>query len=151
MTNISRTKLALILAVTAFLFFRPEAKPAPQTAEAFSSGYQYQLIPGNNGKYAMLGQASWYSRQSPGINKLTANSEVFNDKDMTCAIWGPAFNSHVKVTNVQNGRSVILRVNDRGPHGRFFRQGRIIDLTKSAFQKLSDSKKGLIQVKVEFL
>ena len=70
---------------------------------------------------------------------------------MTCAIWGPAFNSRVRVTNVKNGKSIILRVNDRGPHGRYFRQGRIIDLTKAAFQKLSDSKKGLLQVKVEFL
>jgi len=151
MKNQSGAKIALILAVTAFLFFRPEAKSPQQSAEAYTAGPQHLLIPGANGKYAMIGKASWYSRQSPGINKHTANNEVFNDKDMTCAIWGPAFNSHVKVTNIQNGRSVILRVNDRGPHGRFFREGRIIDLTKAAFQKLSDSKKGLIQVKVEFL
>jgi len=151
MENFRGLKVILILAVTAFLFFRPAAKAPQETAEAFPSNYQHTLIPGLNGKYAMLGKASWYSRHSPGINIRTANNETFNDKDMTCAIWGPAFNSHVKVTNIRNGRSVILRVNDRGPHGRFFRQGRIIDLTKAAFQKLSDSKKGLIEVKVEFL
>jgi len=137
--------------VALVLFLRGQMQPAEQTAEANTAVPSFTLVKEANGKYSMLGQASWYSRNSPGINKRTANNELFRDTEMTCAIWGAAFNSRVRVTNVKNGKSIILRVNDRGPHGRYFRQGRIIDLTKTAFQKLSDSKKGLIQVKVEFL
>jgi rare lipoprotein A len=146
-----RIKLIIIVAVAFVLFLRGQGKPSENTAEANTSVPSFTLVKEANGKYSMLGQASWYSRNSPGINKRTANNEVFKDTEMTCAIWGAAFNSRVKVTNLKNGKSVILRVNDRGPHGRYFRQGRIIDLTKTAFQKLSDSQKGLIQVKVEFL
>ena len=98
-----------------------------------------------------MGLASWYSRRSPGIRKHTANNEVFDDTAMTCAIWGVPFNRMVKVTNLSNGKSVILRVNDRGPHARYAKQGRVIDLTKAAFDKLDHTKKGLLRVRVEFL
>ncbi len=104
-----------------------------------------------NGKYSLIGLASWYSRKSPGINKHTANNEIFDDNSMTCAMWGTEFNSIIRVTNIENGRSVVLRVNDRGPHNRYFRQGRLIDMTKNAFQQISDPKKGLAAVKIEFL
>jgi rare lipoprotein A len=97
------------------------------------------------------GQASWYSRGDKGINVRTASNEVFDDQAMTCAMWGVAFDRRVKVTNMDNGRSVILRVNDRGPHERFIRQGRIIDITKGAFSRLSPTEKGLINVRIEFL
>lgn len=102
-------------------------------------------------KFVRTGQASWYSRSDEGINERTANNEVFNDRDLTCAIWGVEFNRKIKVTNLENGKSVIVRVNDRGPHERFIRAGRIIDLTKSAFERLSPSPKGLIDVSIEFL
>lgn len=97
------------------------------------------------------GQASWYSRESPGINKRTANNEYFDDTEMTCAIWGVPFNQLIKVTNRHNGKSVVVRVNDRGPHFRYVRRGRIIDLTKAAFKKIANPKSGLIQVELEFL
>lgn len=152
MINFSRAKLFIIAAVTLVLFLRGHNKPSEELAEATpTNGMQHSLIREANGKYSMIGKASWYSRRSPGINKRTANNEVFRDTDMTCAVWGPAFNSKVRVTNLKNGKSVILRVNDRGPHGRYFRQGRIIDLTDSAFRQLSNTKNGLIDVKVEFL
>ena len=106
---------------------------------------------GPGGIFSMTGTASWYSRRSPGINKHTASNEIFDDNSLTCAIWGRSFNSKVRVTNLENGRSVVLRVNDRGPHGRYFRQGRIIDLTKAAFKEISDTKSGLIRVQVDFL
>ena len=98
-----------------------------------------------------VGHASWYSRQSPGIHKHTANNEIFDDQDMTCAIWGVPFNQKIKVTNIDTSRSIIVRVNDRGPHRRYVNQGRIIDLTKAAFHELSPLKKGLIRVSLEFL
>lgn len=102
-------------------------------------------------RYTRVGKASWYSRQDPGINKHTANNEIFDDTDLTCAIWGVAFNRHIRVTNLDNGKSIIVRVNDRGPHQRFVRTGRIIDLTKAAFSRLGATKKGLINVEIEFL
>lgn len=102
-------------------------------------------------RYTRIGKASWYSRQDPGINKHTANNEIFDDTDLTCAIWGVSFNRHIRVTNLENGKSVIVRVNDRGPHFRFVKSGRIIDLTKEAFSRLGTTKNGLINVEIEFL
>lgn len=95
-----------------------------------------------------VGRASWYSRHSPGINDRTANNERFDDTKITCAIWGVPFNSRVLVVNILNGKWVVARVNDRGPHQRFVLQGRVIDLTKAAFERLSPSKKGLAFVVV---
>ncbi|MFP4473012.1 MAG: septal ring lytic transglycosylase RlpA family protein [Candidatus Omnitrophota bacterium] len=97
------------------------------------------------------GQASWYSEQSPGVRPTTANMEIFDDSAMTCAMWDVPFGQKLKVTNIKNGRSVIVRVNDRGPHKRYVRRGRVIDLSKGAFQKLSDPDNGLISVRVQFL
>lgn len=102
-------------------------------------------------KNVRVGMASWYSQRSPGINKRTANNEVFNDRAMTCAMWEAPFNQRVKVTNVSNGRSIVVRVNDRGPHRRHVRRGRIIDLTRNAFKKIGGLKQGVIKVAVEFL
>lgn len=97
------------------------------------------------------GKASWYSRKSPGIKRTTANMEIFDDEAFTCAMWGVKFNQKLRVTNLDNGRSIIVRVNDRGPHKRYVQHGRIIDLTERAFKHLSPTKKGLINVQVEFL
>jgi len=102
-------------------------------------------------KSSLYGKASWYSRYSPGVNKHTASNERFNDQDMTCAIWGIGFNRQIRVTNLENGKSVTVRVNDRGPHQRLVLEGRIIDLTKSAFRKIASPRQGLIDVKIELL
>lgn len=102
-------------------------------------------------KYTRNGKASWYSRKSPGINKRTANNEIFNDQDLTCAIWGVEFNRYIRVTNLDNGKSVIVRVNDRGPHKRYVKKGRVIDLTLESFSRLGVPKAGLINVEIEFL
>lgn len=107
------------------------------------------LIPLDKG--ILAGHASWYSRNDPGINLHTANNEIFNDRKMTCAMWDVPFNRKLKVTNLENGKSVVVRVNDRGPHKRFVRRGRVIDLTKTAFKEIAGSEKGLIKVQVEFL
>ncbi|MFA5060191.1 MAG: septal ring lytic transglycosylase RlpA family protein [Candidatus Omnitrophota bacterium] len=102
-------------------------------------------------KYTRLGKASWYSKKSPGINRHTANNEIFDDTDLTCAMWGVPFNQRIRVTNLSNGKSIIVRVNDRGPHKRFVRQGRIIDLTRAAFSLIESPKSGLTNVEIEFL
>ncbi|MCK5259420.1 MAG: septal ring lytic transglycosylase RlpA family protein [Candidatus Omnitrophica bacterium] len=97
------------------------------------------------------GNASWYSQQSPGINRHTANNEVFDDSALTAAMWEVPFNQLVKVTNLANGKSVVVRVNDRGPHKRFVVSGRIIDLSKQAFSTIASLERGLIRIKLEIL
>ena len=97
------------------------------------------------------GSASWYSQTDPGVLQTTANMEIFNDKELTCALWGVPFNTLVNVTNVTNGKSITVRVNDRGPAKRLVRSGRVIDLTKSAFSRLENTGKGLIQVELKIL
>jgi len=104
-----------------------------------------------NRRYVRYGQASWYSKRSPGINKHTANNELFDDRAYTAAMWGVPFNQRIKVTNVENGQSIIVRVNDRGPHVRYVKRGRIIDLTEEAFSQIGGLREGLIEVELEFL
>lgn len=93
-----------------------------------------------------LGIASWYSRKDKGIRKHTANGEIFDDTRKTCASWDYNFGTNLKVTNLRNGKSVICRVNDRGPAKRL---SRIVDLSHAAFRKIADPRKGLIRVSVK--
>ena len=91
-----------------------------------------------------IGTASWYGG-SEKLNRHTANGEVFNPADFTCATYAYPFNTRLKVT--YGKRSVIVRVNDRGPNKRL---GRLIDLSRDAFYMLTgDLNKGLVTVKVE--
>lgn len=92
-----------------------------------------------------LGIASWYSETDAGINRHTANGEVFDDAKLTCASWYHDFGTLLKVTNLKNGKSVVCRVNDRGPHKRL---GRIIDLTITAYRRIADVHSGLVRVSV---
>ncbi|HOE27990.1 MAG: septal ring lytic transglycosylase RlpA family protein [Candidatus Aureabacteria bacterium] len=101
-----------------------------------------------NGGHSSVGIASWYSRSDRGIRKTTANMERFSDKKHTCAAWHLPFNTMLRVTNLQNGKSVIVRVNDRGPAKRLVRKGRIIDLTKAAFLQIADPGDGLIPIQI---
>jgi rare lipoprotein A len=94
------------------------------------------------------GKASWYSQNDPGILLTTANMERFDDSQLTCAVWDIAFNTILKVTNLENGKSVLVRVNDRGPARRL---NRPIDLTKEAFSRIADLEKGLADVSVEII
>ena len=91
------------------------------------------------------GIASWYSQTDPGINIHTANGEVFNDSKLTCASWHYAFGTLLKIENEKNGKSIICRVNDRGPAKRL---NRAVDLTKEAFRRIAFLHQGLIRVSV---
>jgi len=97
------------------------------------------------------GKASWYSMRDRGVLKTTANMEIFNDKELTCAMWDIPFGTLLKVTNLENGKAVIVRVNDRGPAKRLVRKGRIVDLTKKAFSRIASLKKGLVKVEITIL
>lgn len=96
-------------------------------------------------KYNEVGQASWYGDDFH--NKKTANGEIFNMHDMTAAHKTLPMPSIVRVTNLENGSSIKVRVNDRGP----FVDNRIIDLSKAAADKLGFKNKGVITVRVELL
>ena len=95
--------------------------------------------------YEEEGVASWYG---PGFHgKLTANGETYNQYDMTAAHRILPLGMRVRVTNLANNRSVIVRVNDRGP----FAKDRIIDLSRAAATRLDMTGKGTARVKVQTL
>ncbi|MCF6214721.1 MAG: septal ring lytic transglycosylase RlpA family protein [Emcibacter sp.] len=93
--------------------------------------------------YDRVGLASWYGSQFHG--RKTANGDVFNMNDLTAAHTTLPMPSHVRVTNVENGRWLILMVNDRGP----FVGDRIIDVSRRAAQLLGFEKKGVTKVRVQ--
>lgn len=91
------------------------------------------------------GNASWYG---PGFDgRLTANGETFDQQEMTAAHPHLEFGTKVKVTNLQNGRSVVVRINDRGP----FIRDRIIDLSAAAARALNMMSSGVAPVKLTIL
>ena len=89
------------------------------------------------------GKASYYADKYQG--RQTANGERFNQNARTAAHKRLAFGTWVKVTNTKNGKSVVVRINDRGP----FIKGRIIDLSKSAFSAIANRRLGVVEVVVE--
>ena len=99
----------------------------------------------------MFGTASWYAEFSPGIRPTTANMEHFDHNKLTCAMWGVPFNTRIEVTNIENGKKVMVRVNDRGPAKRLCRKGRIIDLSMASFSKIEKLDKGLAKVRIRIL
>jgi len=105
-------------------------------------GKQYWVMPSSLG-YAETGTASWYGSKFHGHQ--TSNGEIYNMFSMTAAHKSLPIPTYVKVTNLSNGRHVIVRVNDRGP----FHEDRIIDLSYAAATKLGYANKGTAQVRVE--
>ena len=93
----------------------------------------------------ITGIASYYGGKFHG--KRTASGEIFNKNAMTAAHRSLPFGTRVKVTNLRNGRTVLVRVNDRGPHV----QGRMIDLSQAAARKIGLSRAGTVRVKLEVL
>lgn len=79
--------------------------------------------------------------------QLTANGETFNPAQLTAAHKSLPFDSQVRVTNVANGKSITVRINDRGP----FVAGRCLDLSKAAFSSIANASTGVIDVRYEVL
>jgi peptidoglycan lytic transglycosylase len=99
---------------------------------------------------AATGVASWYGEDHRG--RLMANGKEFNPDHLTAASWFYPLGSKVRVTAKGPGnqsKAVIVRITDRGPAMDLVREGRIIDLTHAAFQRLSSPDRGLVAVKVE--
>jgi rare lipoprotein A len=105
-------------------------------------GKHYQVLKSAD-NFSEEGIASWYGKKFHG--HLTSNGEVYNMYGMSAAHKNLPLPTYVKVTNQSNQKSVIVRVNDRGP----FHQGRVIDLSYSAAYKLDMLKTGTARVKVE--
>ncbi len=89
------------------------------------------------------GKASFYAMKYQ--SRKTASGERFDQSANTAAHKKLPFGTKVKVTNIKNGKSVIVRINDRGP----FVSGRIIDLSRSAFSSIGNTSAGVIDVKIE--
>lgn len=96
-------------------------------------------------RYQVSGEASWYG---PGFNgNYTANGEIYNQYALTAAHKTLPFGTRVRVTNLYNGRSVVVRINDRGP----FIAGRIIDLSQGAAQVIGVTSSGVAPVRMDIL
>jgi rare lipoprotein A len=105
-------------------------------------GETYRVLNSSKG-FVQEGEASWYGTKFHGNN--TSNGEVYDMYSMTAAHKTLPIPSYVKVTNLLNGKTVVVRVNDRGP----FHGGRIIDLSYAAATKLGYARLGTAQVRVD--
>tara|TARA_X000001388_G_C2225049_1_gene120809 strand:- start:1230 stop:1982 length:753 start_codon:yes stop_codon:yes gene_type:complete len=125
----------------------PDAVPTPHTGAYKASPYTVlgqRYHPMQDGRsYREEGTASWYGTKFHGQN--TANGELYDLYGMTAAHKTLPLPSYVEVTNLENGRKVIVRVNDRGP----FYSDRIIDLSFAAAKKLGYSDQGTAHVLVQ--
>jgi rare lipoprotein A len=99
-------------------------------------------------KYHKTGLASWYGPRFHG--KKTANGETFNQRTLTAAHNTLPLPSLVRVTNLSNKKSIIVRVNDRGPFAKN-KRSRIIDLSEKAAELIGMKKKGIARVSVKLL
>ena len=95
---------------------------------------------------SQIGLASWYGGGEP-LNPLVAMGHPFDPEAAEAAMWDIPLGSSVKVTNLQNHRSIVVRITDRGPARRL--EGRVIDLTRGAFRRLAPLSQGLIPVTVQ--
>lgn len=138
----------------------PESSPTLNHIEDAQPRYEPQSLAGNK-DYTLRGKdyqivdtrqpfteegfASWYGKKFHGHQ--TSNGEIYDMYSMTAAHKTLPLPSYVKVTNTRNGKSAVVRVNDRGP----FHDGRIIDLSMAAATKLDVIKHGTAPVKIELI
>lgn len=126
----------------------PDAVPRAETPSRYGNpreyvvfGQRYRTLPTNAG-YDEIGIASWYGAQFHG--QRTSSGETYDMYAMTAAHRSLPLPSYVEVTNLENQRRVVVRVNDRGP----FVDGRIIDLSYAAAYRLGIAGSGLARVRV---
>jgi rare lipoprotein A len=147
---VSLCGLALVLAACASRTPPRVAEPPSVPHGVYKIGNPYQIsgvwyYPAEDLNYDESGIASWYGQDFHG--KYTANGEVFDLNGLTAAHRTLPMPSVVQVTNLENGRTLKLRVNDRGP----FARGRIIDLSRRAAQLLGFDAPGTARVRVRIL
>lgn len=102
-------------------------------------------LPPDLSGYSETGMASYYARKFQ--SRKTASGERLDNNSMTAAHRSLPFGTEVLVKNPANGKSVRVRINDRGP----FVRGRIIDLTRAAFSRIASIDKGVVEVEIRAL
>jgi rare lipoprotein A len=144
--------LALVVLAAACSTRPPTPPDAGGTSNlgVYKLGSPYRIngrlyVPAFDPAYDRVGIASWYGDDFHG--RPTANGEVFDKDRISAAHPTLPLPSRVRVTNLENGRSIELRVNDRGP----FVGDRLIDLSQAAAKELGFEEKGLARVRVQFL
>jgi len=95
------------------------------------------------------GLASYYGRGFQG--EETASGRIFDKREMVAAHRTLPLGTVVRVTNLENGRRVVVRIIDRGPYGRNYRKGTIIDVSEGAARQLRFVEDGLVRVRLEVL
>lgn len=105
----------------------------------------YRLYKDNYSGVVEYGGATWYGGRFEGSG--TASGDIYDSELLTAAHKTLAFGTIVKVTNLSNGLSVVVKINDRGP----YRDGYVIDLSSSAFEKIANLSTGVLNVRVEVL
>jgi rare lipoprotein A len=131
------------------------ARETPKQQGIYKVGDPYQIngvwyYPAEDYNYNETGVASFYGGETSGTNfhgKVTANGELYDMNSLTAAHQTLPMPSLVRVTNLENGRSLVLRVNDRGP----FVRGRILDVSRRSAQLLGFEGKGTAKVRVQLL
>jgi rare lipoprotein A len=124
------------------------SRTAPHGTYKLGTPYQINGVwyyPEFDPSYEAVGIASWYGQQFHG--RPTANGEIFDMRQISAAHPTLPMPSLVEVTNLENGRSMKLRVNDRGP----FHDNRLIDLSQAAARELGFEGQGLARVQVRFV
>jgi rare lipoprotein A len=125
-----------------------EKRPAKGTGR-YQVGKPYQIAgkwytPKEDESLKEIGLASWYGPNFHG--RLTANGEIYDQFALTGAHPTMPLPSYAKVTNLENGRSLVVRINDRGPYAH----GRVVDLSAQAAKMLGYDHQGVAKVKVEY-
>lgn len=121
----------------------PVQVPSPVTMEAMARVTAHSKFSAT--RPTQSGKASYYADRYQG--RSTASGEPYDKNAMTAAHRKLAFGTRVRVTNTTNGKSVVVRINDRGP----FAKGRVIDLSRAAFSRIGNTAEGLLPVTVEVL
>ena len=123
----------------------PQFPLLPRVAAPQPAQLQQEQTPQEQSKTVQVGDASWYG---PGFHgRETSSGEIYDQNKLTAAHPTLPEGSQVKVTNMETGKSVQLKVNDRGP----YIEGRIIDVSKKAAEVLEMTEEGVVKVKVKVL
>ena len=134
--------LGLLLSQGCAMLQRPPAS-TETTAQPETAKPPIKQTPDEQRKLPQTGEASWYGAQHQG--KMTASGEIFDQGLFTAAHRTLPFGSKIKVTNLANGKSVEVKINDRGP----FAEDRIIDLSQAAAKALEMLQSGKTTVRLE--
>ena len=121
------------------------SRPLAITAAVLGCALGATSVAAEDAKPLQKGAASWYG---PGFHgKRTANGEVYDENGLTAAHKTLPMPAMVRVTNLENGRSIQVRINDRGP----FEAGRVIDMTRRGAQLLGFIQQGTARVRVDIM